>query len=75
MFDKRRFMAQLALKGVTLKELAKNLEIDESTLYRKINDDGRFTRKEMNNMIDFLEIEDPNNIFFANELAQMQERD
>ncbi len=62
-------MAQLALKGVTLKELAKNLEIDESTLYRKINDDGRFTRKEMNNMIDFLEIEDPNNIFFANELA------
>lgn len=69
MFDKRRFMAQLALKGVTLKELAKNLEIDESTLYRKINDDGRFTRKEMNNMIDFLEIEDPNNIFFANELA------
>ena len=69
MFDKKRFMAQLALKGVTLKELAKNLEIDESTLYRKINDDGRFTRKEMNNMIDFLEIEDPNNIFFANELA------
>ena len=69
MFDKRRFMAQLALKDVTLKELAKNLEIDESTLYRKINDDGRFTRKEMNNMIDFLEIEDPNNIFFANELA------
>lgn len=75
MFDKRRFMAQLALKGVTLKELAKNLEIDESTLYRKINDDGRFTRKEMNNMIDFLEIEDPNNIFFANELAYTQERD
>ena len=75
MFDKRKFMAQLALKGVTLKELAKNLEIDESTLYRKINDDGRFTRKEMNNMIDFLEIEDPNNIFFANELAQTQERD
>lgn len=69
MFDKRRFMAQLVLKGVTLKELAKTLEIDESTLYRKINDDGRFTRKEMNNMIDFLEIEDPNNIFFANELA------
>lgn len=69
MFDKKRFMAQLALKGVTLKELAKNLEIDESTLYRKINDDGRFTRKEMNNMIDFLEIEDPNSIFFANELA------
>lgn len=62
-------MAQLVLKGVTLKELAKTLEIDESTLYRKINDDGRFTRKEMNNMIDFLEIEDPNNIFFANELA------
>lgn len=69
MFDKRRFMAQMALSGMTLKELAQKLGIDESTLYRKINDDGRFSRKEMNSIIVILHIEDPNPIFFAPELA------
>ena len=65
MFDKRRFMAQLALVGMTLRELAQKLNIDESTLYRKISDDGRFSRKEMNEIIQILDIADPTPIFFA----------
>jgi len=65
MFDERRFMAQLALAGVTVTQLAKHLGIDQSTLRRKIADDGRFTRKEINEMIDFLKIEDARAIFFA----------
>ena len=69
MFDKRRFMAQLALVGMTMKELAFKLGIDESTLYRKISDDGRFSRKEMNDIINILQIADPTPIFFAHELA------
>ena len=69
MFDKRKFMAQIVLAGMTQKELAQKLGIDESTLYRKINDDGRFSRKEMNAIIDILQIKDPNPIFFAPELT------
>lgn len=69
MFDKRRFMAQLALSGLTLRELAQKLGINETTLYRKLNDDGRFSRKEMNDIITILNIDDPNPIFFAPELA------
>lgn len=69
MFDKRKFMAQMALAGVTLKDLAAHLGIDKSTLSRKISDDGRFTRKEINEMIDFLKIDDPADIFFARQLA------
>lgn len=65
MFDKRRFMAQMALVGMSLKELAQKLNIDESTLYRKISDDGRFSRKEMNEIIQILDIADPTPIFFA----------
>lgn len=65
MFDRRRFMAQLALVGMTLRELAQKLNIDESTLYRKISDDGRFSRKEMNEIIQILDIADPTPIFFA----------
>ena len=69
MFDKRKFMAQIVLAGMTQKELAQKLGIDESTLYRKINDDGRFSRKEMNDIIEILQIKDPNPIFFAPELT------
>ena len=65
MFDKNRFRAQLVLMGITMKELAEKLEIDESTLYRKVNTGGSFTRDEINKMIDILKIDTPMDIFFA----------
>lgn len=65
MFNKNEFKAQLVRKEMTMKELAVFLGIDESTLYRKIRDDGRFTRQEINAMIERLEIENPQDIFFA----------
>ena len=68
-FDERRFRAQLVLADVTMKDLAAALDINESTLYRKIKQDGAFTRDEINIMIAFLKIEDPKEIFFADKLA------
>ena len=73
MFDKRKFLAQMTLRGVSKKELAVKLGINEITLYRKINNDGFFTRKEINTMIDVLDIENPAEIFFADELAETKE--
>lgn len=72
MFDKNRFRAQLVLRNVTHKRLAEVLGIDESTLYRKINNNGAFTRDEINQMIEYLMIDDPASIFFATELAETQ---
>ena len=69
MFDEKKFKAQLVLVGITAKELARRLDINESTLYRKINNDGAFTREEINAMIDILNIENPKEIFFASKLA------
>lgn len=73
MFDKRKFLAQMTLRGVSKKKLADELGINEITLYRKINNDGYFTRKEINTMIDFLGIENPAEIFFAEKLAETKE--
>lgn len=70
MFDRNRFLAQMTLKGVTKKELAQYLGINELTLYRKINNDGSFTRAEINKIITFLHIEDPAAIFFADKLTE-----
>lgn len=69
MFDKNRFKAALALRGMTLKDLAAALNLNESTVYRKINADGDFSRSEINHMIIILGIDDPKDIFFADELA------
>lgn len=73
MFDERRFKAQLALAGISQKELARTLGINEATLYRKIHRGGDFTREEINRMLKILKIDDPNDIFFAKELAYTQE--
>jgi len=72
MFDKNKFKAQMVLMGVTCRELACNLGINEATLYRKINNDGSFTRDEINKIIGILKIDDPEAIFFAKELAYPQ---
>lgn len=69
MFDVRKFKAQVVLKDKRMKDVAKALNIKESTLYRKIKRDGDFTRSEINILIVYLEIENPKEIFFTNELA------
>lgn len=73
MFDVRRFKAQMVLMGVTGKMLAEKLNINESTLYRKLNAGGDFTREEINIMIDYLKFDNPLEVFFAHELAYTQD--
>ena len=73
MFDKRKFLAQMTLRDVSKKELAEELGINEATLYRKINNDGYFTRSEINKLIEVLRIENPAEIFFAEKLAETKD--
>jgi len=68
-FDKDKFKAQLVLAGVTNRELIDYLGITTTTYYRKLRNDGSFTRDELSKIIDRLEIEKPEEIFFAKELT------
>lgn len=65
MFEKNRFKAAMVMSGKTSKEVAKILGINESTLYRKINSEGNFTRKEIKILIDTLGLKNPEEIFFT----------
>ena len=69
MFDERKFKAQLILANVSVKELCAELNIDESTFYRKMKQNGAFSREQINKMIKLLGITEPMEIFFASELA------
>lgn len=68
MFNKREFEAQLVRKGIKKKELAEMLGMSYTNLYRKI-ESGKFTREEINRIIEILEIDDPRPIFFAPKLT------
>jgi predicted transcriptional regulator len=69
MFNKLEFNAQIVRKGLRKTDVAKALNIDISTLYRKIENDGDFDRDQINTLIGLLGIEDPTPIFFADELT------
>lgn len=72
MFNRRRFQAQMVLMGISMKDLSKQLEINESTLYRKLGDDGNFSREEIGKIINILHIENPMDIFFDEGVAETQ---
>lgn len=65
MFNELNFKAEVVRNGYSMREIAEILNIDESTLYRKIKNSGRFTREEINKLITVLHIEDPKSIFFS----------
>ena len=70
MFNKKEFEIALIRKSVKKNELAKALNIDVSTLYRKIENNGDFSREQIVKIMEFLDISDPKPIFFDLELAQ-----
>jgi len=69
MFDRKRLQAQMVLKGITGKEMAARMGINEGTLYRKMGNDGDLSRSEITKIMEILDIEDPSEIFFAEQLA------
>lgn len=69
MFDERRFKAQVVLAGLTMRQVAAELGIDETTLYRKMSGKSDFYRKEIQKLCDLLKIEDPAAVFFAEKLT------
>lgn len=69
MFNVRKFKAALVLSGKTMHDLAVYLDINDSTLYRKTNGITEFTRKEIQEICRFLNLESPSEIFFDDEIA------
>lgn len=65
MFDKKKFNAALALKGMGYKDVAEALNIDVSTLWRKMNGVSDFYRNEIQTICKLLDLKDPMEIFFA----------
>lgn len=65
MFDKNKYKACVVAAGKTSMEVAQFLGINETTYYRKLSNNGSFTRMEIQGLIQYLNIQNPIEIFFA----------
>lgn len=66
MFNKLLFKAKVVSKGMTLKDIADYLGINNATLYRKMSGKSDFYRDEIQRLCEILHIdgEERNKIFF-----------
>ncbi len=69
LFNKLKFKAAVVENGKTIADVAEYLEINESTLYRKINGTSEFNRDEIQNICIFLHLDSPVEIFFAENIT------
>ncbi len=69
MFDKKKLEAELILADITRASLAKELGIDKSTLYKKMNGKTEWTLSEIQKIGDVLGGEKIHTIFFAKEVS------
>lgn len=65
MFDEKQFRALVVLSGLSLQQVAAELGINEATLYRKMKGKSDFYRKEIQQLCELLNIENPAAVFFA----------
>ena len=55
--DSKLLKSQMVLKDINVPNLAKGLNISKSALYRKLNRDSEFTRKEILMLMDLLDLD------------------
>lgn len=71
MFDRNKFRGKVVSEGLTIADVAGQLNINPTTLHRKISGESEFTRKEIQQLRSILNMsaEEIDAIFFADELA------
>jgi len=67
----RLLKSKLALQSKSISDLAQNINMNKSTFYRKLNGKSDFTRKEITDIIQILDLdrEDMCAIFFTQKVS------
>lgn len=74
MFNEKLFRIALLRRGVSQKQIAKLLDINVVTLYRKMKGDSDFYRDEIQKICDFLKLglKEKEDIFFDSNITETQ---
>ena len=63
--DKALLQYEMSKKGITTAIICKKLDMSRSAFYRKCNGKSEFSQKEIQAIMDLLELDSPMAIFFA----------
>lgn len=63
--DKALLEYEMKKRGVTIEKMCEVLEISRSAFYRKCNGTSEFTESEIQTIVNYLKLESPMGIFFA----------
>ena len=67
--DKFKLEYEMKSRGITVGKLCKDLNFSRSAFYRKCNGKSEFTQSEIQSITDYLGLESPMGIFFANKVS------
>ena len=67
--DKYRLQYEMKIRGITVEELCKDVHISRSAFFRKCNGISEFTLGEIQRILDYLGLESPMGIFFAEKVS------
>lgn len=65
MFNEKKFKEIIKENGFSMSDIAAFLNINLSTLYRKMSGESDFYRGEIQSLCELLKLENPSEIFFA----------
>lgn len=57
-------------RGITAEKLCHDLNISRSAFYRKCNGISQFTQKEIQDIVDYIGLDSPMGIFFADRVSK-----
>lgn len=67
--DRYKLEYEMKSKGVTVGKMCKDLNISRSAFYRKCRGLSEFTREEIQQIVDYLDLDTPMGIFFAEKVS------
>ena len=67
--DKHKLEYEMHSRGISIKTLCSDLNISRSAFYRKCNGVSEFTQSEIQNIVDYIGLDSPMGIFFADKVS------
>ena len=67
--NKARLEYEMKIRGVSIADMCEMLGISRSAFYRKCNGISEFTQSEIQNIVNFLDLESPMGIFFDEKVS------
>lgn len=67
--DRYKLQYEMKKRGVTVEKLCEVIGINKTTFYRKVKGISEFTQGEIQTIVDYLNLDSPMGIFFAEKVS------